>query len=150
MQPEAHMKNSILAVLVIAAGCAADSATSDEAAADGKGDQASANGSVKTLECSAAPYMTFRAKLDSSGWDPGSGFFSARNARIIDNYASASLICTGHTLTEIDCIGFWFDISEQVAEVTTQDNGGGLTASYVSLKGDLVNMSTPPWACTVQ
>ena len=144
------MAKSLLIAFVMAAGCGVESPKDDTAAAgDGKADQSTAVSGVQTLVCSAGPFTEFRAKLDTTGYDPGSGYFDVRNARVVDNYATATLICTGHTLEEIDCIGFWFGIAEHIAEVTTKNTSSGLTASYVSLRGDLVKMSTPPWACTM-
>ena len=111
---------------------------------------AKSGGQVQTLLCTpGGNFETFTAKLDYSGYDVGSGFFDVTSARINDGYATAELKCTGHTLPEIDCVGFWFDIGSEIVEVTTK-KGDNLTASYVPLKGDLVKMHTPPWACTVK
>ena len=73
-----------------------------------------------------------------------------RDARIVDNYATATLMCTGHQLDAIDCVGYWFDIGSEIGEVTTAQGSDGLTASYAPLKGDLVRMHSPPWRCTVR
>jgi hypothetical protein len=106
--------------------------------------------SMQHLLCtSGRAFETFSAQLDYSGFDQASGLFDARDARIVDNYATAQLLCTGHRLAEIDCVGFWFDQGEDIVEVTTS-RGNPVTAQYAPLKGNLVRMHTPPWVCTVQ
>ncbi len=146
------------AVLFLAAcgqvgGSAAAPASSG--GSDDKADTASAAAkaqkAVKQLTCSSgSDFQVFHAKLDGTAFDPGSGYFDVEDATINDNYAAATLICTGHTLEEIDCVGFWFYSGTDVVEVTTAKTAQGLTAAYHPLKGDLVKMHTPPWACTVK
>jgi hypothetical protein len=122
----------------------------DDPSATTAASKASKPEALRTLNCTSGPvFQTFRATLDGTDFDPGSGLFVVRDATINDNYANATLHCTGNTPEEIDCIGFWFESSDEVVEVTTARAAGKLTASYHSLKGDLVKMHTAPWACTI-
>ena len=91
-------------------------------------------------------FETLTAKLDASGYDVGSGFFDLTSARIMDGYATADLKCTVHTLGGDRLRGV---LGSEIVEVTTT-TADGLTASYARLKGHLVKMHTPPWACTVK
>jgi hypothetical protein len=140
--------NKLIVILVCAAGC--DVGFGSHGSESTQQQTQTAQGDVQTLRCTSGGADLFKATLDGSSYDPGSGVFDVSDATIRDNYATATLICTGHTLPEIDCIGFWFDLAEQVGEVTTANGASGLTASYVAVRGDLVFMSTPPWACTVE
>ena len=143
------MTRLILLVALIAAACGVENDPMEsDPEGGGKADDSAASG-VQTLACGAGPHTAFKATLDPTGFDPGSGYFYVRNARVRDNFAAAELICTGHQLAEITCVGFWFGLGEHVAEVTTKDDGTGLTASHRSLKGDLVGPSAD-WPCTVQ
>lgn len=146
------MKNSAVMALVFAMGCGVEHAPSgaQQAGSSGKADQGTQGGTVQTLSCSLGNFREFRATLDGTGYQAGSGYFDARDARVMDGYATAELICVGHRLEEIDCIGFWFGVASEVAEVTTTNGATGLTASHSSLRGDLVHMNSSPWPCTVQ
>lgn len=149
-------KMTFVCAALLVAGCGgsgSDPSTSESNALGGQpaGDGTAKSGAhVQTLSCTTGrDFESFSAKLDASGYDVGSGFFDVTNARIVDNYATAQLLCTGHTLAEIDCVGFWFGIGSEVVEVTTT-KANDLTASYAPLKGDLVKMHSGPWACTVK
>jgi hypothetical protein len=144
------MKNAGLVILFAVVGCAVEHSPNKAQPPGGKADNGTQGGSVQTLLCSAGDFQQFQATLDSSSYDPGSGYLDVRDARIADNYATASLICTGHRPEQIDCIGFFFDTSSEVGEVTTANGATGLTASYVPLRGALVHGSTQPWPCTVE
>ena len=93
---------------------------------------------LRKLVCSGGEnsFKKFDAVLDYSAYDKGSGFFRVRNAGILDNYASARLICSGHELKEIDCVGFWFDRGDLVAQVKIREVDGKLVAAYRTLTGD--------------
>jgi hypothetical protein len=110
-----------------------------------------AGGGTSKLQCTPGTnFRRFDATLDASGFEPGSGYFDVRDARIMDGYATAQLLCTGHELGSIDCVGFWFGVGEEIAEVTTAaDQDGGLSVTFASLKGTLVKSPTSPWPCTV-
>jgi hypothetical protein len=146
------MKNSALVILLAATACAIEhgSSQTQPSSSSGKGDSSTPGGAVQKLLCSTGNFRQFSATLDGSGYDAGSGFVDVRDARVNDGYATASLICTGHRPEQIDCIGFWFDVADEIAEVTTANDGTGLTASHISLRGDLVQPSTSPWPCTMQ
>jgi hypothetical protein len=104
---------------------------------------------VSKLQCTpGVAFQHFDATLDASGYEPGSGFFEVRDAQIMDSYATARLLCTGHELASIDCVGFWFESGNEIVEVKTADDQG-LSATFASLKGSLVASPTKPWACTV-
>jgi hypothetical protein len=143
------MKTPPVVGFLFAVGCT-QGTTSPSSPDPGGGKADGPGGAVQTLRCTSGFSDEFRATLDASGFEPGSGYFDVRDARIRDNYAAAELICTGHTLGEIDCIGFWFDIGDEIGEVKTTSDGTTLTAAYAPLKGDLVHMRTPPWSCTVK
>jgi hypothetical protein len=96
-------------------------------------------GNTRILECTTGQgFESFRATLDYSGFDPGSGYFSVGQAAIIDNYANAQLTCAGHRVEEIDCIGFWFGTSSNVVETKLVRQRGRLVMVYESLKGNLL------------
>src|SRR5439155_24211404 len=139
------MKSSALVVFLAAMGCGVEHAPTEAQGTGGGGKADGAQvGPIQTLKCApSGNFREFTATLDGSGYDAGSGYFDVRDASVNDGYATAPLICTGHTQAEIDCIGFWFDISSEVAEVTLANDATGLTASHVSLRGDLVHAGGP-------
>jgi hypothetical protein len=144
------MKNSAMVILIVAMGCGVEHAPSGaQNAGGGKADEGAQGGSVQTLICSSSEFQQFQATLDGSNYTAGSGYVDARAARIVDNFATASLICTGHRPEDIDCIGFFFDIASEVGEVTTTNGATGLTASWVALRGNAVH-GGGPWPCTMQ
>jgi hypothetical protein len=108
---------------------------------------------VRQLACKGSdPFKTFTATLDGSVYDAGSGYFDVTEPFIMDNYSTARLICAGHSLGQIDCVGFWFGLGGNIAEVTVaQDDTGGYSASYASLKSTThLQVSGGPLPCTVQ
>jgi hypothetical protein len=134
---------AMMAAVVLGAGCQPAGAPTSNAPA------ALSGTGVSKLQCTpGTAFQRFDATLDASGYDPGSGFFDVRDARIMDSYATARLLCTGHELASIECVGFWFDSGNEIVEVTTADDQG-LSATFASLKGSLVASPKKPWACTV-
>jgi hypothetical protein len=108
-----------------------------------------AHAETKTLKCSTGrEFERFEATLDGSDFDPNSGYFSVTKASVVDNYATAQLICTGHTLNHISCVGFWFGINETVVDVSTSQTEKGLFAVHKNLTPSPVQDSAP-WACQV-
>ena len=101
------------------------------------------------LQCSSPnPYQSFGANLDYSAFDKNSGYFDVKEATIQDNYATANLICSGYTVKEIGCVGFWFDTSEHIVEVQIVNHKGNLSAIYRALKG--VQLKGGPWPCVIK
>ena len=150
-QTDRSFPKTMVIGLLLAAGCTeAPTSTSTSSPSGGKADGPGQAGDVRTLRCSSEGANEFRATLDGSTYDPGSGLFDVRDAAFRDNYATADLICTGHSLAAVDCIGFWLDLPEQVGEVTTTSSATGVTAAYATVRGDLVGMSNVPWPCSVE
>jgi len=107
-------------------------------------------GQTKSLSCSGGPsFEVFKATLDYSGYDPKSGYFSVKDASVIDNYATAQLICVGYSLESIDCVGYVFGARGNVIELNlTKSNATGVwSAQYTPIVGDLVQQHDGPWPC---
>lgn len=104
----------------------------------------------KQLECTGgANFRKFTATLDYSTHQAGSGYFTVRDANLMDGYSSARLHCVGNTLEDINCVGFLFETGSEVVKVTTSRINGDLTSSYRQLEGSIANQSGGPWACTI-
>ena len=109
----------------------------------------SAMGATQTMKCaSGRAYESFTAKLDDSAYAKGSGYFDVVDASIVDNYASASLICSGHTESTVSCVGFWFGSGDMIVQVTTQVQDGKLTASHHNLTSSPV-VDAAGWNCSI-
>jgi hypothetical protein len=112
--------------------------------------KAQAQGKQEKLVCTNGPeYQTFRATLDHGSYTPSSGFFNVKNANIVDNYATARLLCRGHRLDEITCVGFWFESSQDIVEVTVSRRNKNLEVRYKALKGEIMG-SGGGWPCSVE
>lgn len=103
-----------------------------------------------SLVCtSGKAYEAFSALLDNKSFDPDSGLFDIKNAQVIDNYARAKLVCAGHRLNEITCVGFWFERGDQIVKVSLQKKNGRFEAIHSQLEGGLIH-NTSPWPCKVR
>src|SRR5690349_14674443 len=90
--PGGPMKIAFACTTLALAACqpAADDGSPTPPAATeqvGAADQAAASrAKTRQLDCSGGGFRHFEAKLDSSGWDPGSRLFSVVDATVVDNY----------------------------------------------------------------
>jgi hypothetical protein len=110
--------------------------------------QAAAPPGPQELLCGKPP-ASFRAVLDYSSFDPGSGFFHAKNPYFADNYLAAEMICTGYTLDELSCIGFANRLPKEVLEVTfTKSSSSKYSANYAYIQGGQPG-SRGGWPCEV-
>jgi hypothetical protein len=147
------MKAAILFGSLMIVGCVESPASKPMPPKGGKADSADQTGQggpIQQLSCSSGNATMFRATLDGSTYDAGSHYFVVRDASIADNYSTAQLTCTGYQLDGIQCIGFWFDLKDEIGVVDVTQSGSSLTASYSALRGTLVGASLAPWPCTVQ
>ena len=106
---------------------------------------------VKNLECRNGQDFrgNFGVQLDPNAFDQGSGYFQPGIANISYEYSSASLICYGNTPEELNCIGYWFGTSGDIAQVHTYKlPNGKLGASFNTSKayGDI----TVQLSCSLQ
>ena len=105
---------------------------------------------TKKLTCTTGqPYQTVHATLDYSTFDPGSGFFDVIDATLVDNFATASLSCAGHTLDNVTCVGFMFMDTESIVKVKVRkaDDNDGHIMEYTMLEG--MGLHGGPWPCEV-
>ena len=92
---------------------------------------------VKELSCSSQndSFQNFNAKLDPNGFQVGSGLYFVPEANVGFEYSSARLICAGNTPDALSCIGYWYDIGGDIAEVkTSKDSSGKISATFVTSK----------------
>jgi len=103
------------------------------------------------LECRNGDrdFESFSAELDYTPYVPGSNYFLVRNAHILNNYATARLICAGHTLGDISCVGFWFDVGSQIVHVKVSKKNGDLVANSENLTSSAAGIAQN-WKCQVK
>lgn len=102
-----------------------------------------------SLVCtSGEAYEIFSAKLDHSGFVSGSGLFTIEKASLRDHYATANLICAGHRMEDLGCVGFWFNYRDSIVEVEFTNNHGVFSASFKPLRG--MDPVAGPWPCTIK
>ncbi len=87
------------------------------------------------IECGGG-FKTFSATLDFAGWDPDSGLFTVKNGHLLHNFHTARLICTGHRIEEISCVGYLDEAPSTVIEVSISPSGSDTVATLESLKGE--------------
>jgi hypothetical protein len=95
--------------------------------------------------------------FDYTGWQPGSGYFTVKHAKITDNYHQADLVCVGNTLSDpLSCVGYDNGGPDTIfnARITPGASAAfNSTASYSFVALDGPTGSPPqtpgPWPCTL-
>lgn len=107
---------------------------------------------TKQLECtSGARYELFTAQLDYSSFTPGSGYFVITEAKIVDNYARADLICVGHTLDTVNCMGYMLHSSEGAIQLKLIKKNEDFFVRYKTIAGGFgLKMQNGPWLCNIK
>lgn len=98
-----------------------------------------AAGTTQTLVCEESSPMLgqIRVDIDSSAYDPGSGYAAAVNASLTYQYSTvSSMVCDGiikNLNFDVDCTGFYAGVREPtVVKFRTVD--GVTTADWVTQK----------------
>ncbi len=105
---------------------------------------------TKTLECSSGvPYERFKATLDFGDFREGSASFRVKNASFIDNYTGGELVCIGHQLKDVACVGFINLQGDNVAKIDVVESNGQFVAQTRQIAGEII-LANSSWPCTVK
>ena len=103
------------------------------------------------LECSNGEknLESFSAILD---YDPIYQNYNAHSASIIDNYASsANLVCEGRKISNIVCLGFWYNNSDFPFKVEILKKNNSLWAVYHTFENKIPGSNEQrPWLCSIK
>lgn len=73
---------------------------------------------IKKLQCGQPAFESATIEINPNGYIPGSNMISGQNARLVYNYSSTQgMVCTGTKVDDIDCVGFWWFPSKEVAHL---------------------------------
>ncbi len=111
-----------------------------------------AHASQKKLVCSSGnSFETFSATLDNQNYGQEGKYFDVKDGSFVDGYVTAKLLCTGHELGNITCLGFLFGNGNYITKLSVRNIDGVLSATSKQLEGrQIYNYNTTPWPCTIK
>lgn len=103
---------------------------------------------AQNLYCaSRADSGVFLAQIEQH---PNGTYTRLKQAKILNGFRNASLICTSQSILEdITCTGFWNELNNEITEVRFKRYHLGFVMTYQPLKGSLT-MTGQPWRCTIE